>query len=121
MHAVTAWSVELVAAERYGGYLTTEEQTQAQEAAKSRQDGAIEAALAETGAGPSVERHIVQGLPGPSLVAQSDGCQFLIVGTEHKGVLKRALLGSTSAYCIRNSRVPVIVVPDVSGDQPAQK
>jgi hypothetical protein len=38
---------------------------------------------------------------------------MLVVGTEHKGALKRVAAGSTSAYCNKYSRVPVVVVPFV--------
>lgn len=38
---------------------------------------------------------------------------LLVVGTEHKGLVKRAAVGSTSAYCTRFSKIPVAVVPFV--------
>ena len=36
---------------------------------------------------------------------------YLVVGHSHKGALRRALLGSVSDYCVRHSKVPVMVVP----------
>jgi nucleotide-binding universal stress UspA family protein len=37
---------------------------------------------------------------------------LLVVGSGRKSLVARALLGSVSEYCVRHSRVPVVVVPD---------
>jgi hypothetical protein len=39
---------------------------------------------------------------------------MLVVGSSHKGMAARRLLGSVSEYCLRHARVPVVVVPDPS-------
>jgi nucleotide-binding universal stress UspA family protein len=56
---------------------------------------------------------IVRAEPGQALVELSRDAALLGVGTEHKGIMKRVVIGSTSAYCSRRSRVPVVVVPYV--------
>lgn len=114
VHAVTAWHVDLIEAERYGGFITDDERHGAEESARKTQEAAIDVVLADLKVTPSIERHIIRGLPGPVLVASTRDCQFLVVGTEHKGVLKRTLVGSTSQYCTRHSHIPVIVVPHVT-------
>ena len=80
------------------------------------QDRAIELALQAVEEGPLIERRIVRGRPGQALVALSADASLLVVGTEHKGALKRVVVGSTSAHCAKYSRVPVVVVPFVDPD-----
>jgi nucleotide-binding universal stress UspA family protein len=75
----------------------------------------IEASVADaqsrTGARPEVEPVAVHGTPGESLVEAARDARVLVVGTGRKSILSRALLGSTSEYCVRHSPVPVLVVP----------
>jgi len=54
---------------------------------------------------------IVEGPPGPALVARSRGALLLVLGTrEHTG-LRRAVLGSVSHYCLTHADPPVVAVP----------
>jgi len=54
---------------------------------------------------------IVEGPPGPALVARSRGARLLVLGTrEHTG-LRRAVLGSVSHYCLTHADPPVVAVP----------
>jgi nucleotide-binding universal stress UspA family protein len=34
-----------------------------------------------------------------------------VVGSAHKGAVRRALLGSVSEYCVRHAKCPVVVIP----------
>lgn len=68
---------------------------------------------------PQMERRVVQGDPGYALVEVSGDIELLIVGTEHKGLLKRMTLGSISSYCTRYSQIPVVVVPFVRQADPS--
>lgn len=77
------------------------------------QKRAIERVLGGVDDPPEVEERIVEGGPGPALVKAAAGASRLVVGSVHKGVLKRVTEGSTSAYCARHSQIPVLVVPFV--------
>lgn len=112
VRAVTAWQADTLYA-GYGGILLQEENAAHEKAATELQDRAIEAVLRETDDAPVIERQVVRGDPGHVLVELSRHAALLVVGTEHKGLVKRAAVGSTSAYCTRFSKVPVAVVPFV--------
>lgn len=115
VRAVTAWEVETVYAAR-GFPLLDEERAAHVKSATTVQDKAIELALRAVQDAPPIERRIVRGRPGQALVALSADAGLLVVGTEHKGALKRVVVGSTSAHCAKYSRVPVVVVPFVDPD-----
>ncbi|MET7990917.1 universal stress protein [Amycolatopsis sp. NPDC005232] len=53
----------------------------------------------------------VDGAPGPVLVRVSQNAAMLVVGSHGHGRLLRLLVGSVSAYCLKESRCPVVVVP----------
>jgi nucleotide-binding universal stress UspA family protein len=81
--------------------------------AQQAQEDAVTQALAETDARPVVSRRVIQGPAGPTLVRLSRGAEFLVVGTHHKGIMERSVLGSVSEHCVRHAHCPVIVVPAV--------
>ncbi len=54
---------------------------------------------------------IVQGSPGPALVARSRGGKLLVLGTGEHGGIHRVLAGSVSRYCLSHADGPVVVVP----------
>jgi nucleotide-binding universal stress UspA family protein len=112
VRAVTAWQVDTLYA-GYGGILLHEENAVHEKAATELQDRAIQVVLRETPEAPLIERRVVRGDSGQVLVQLSRDAALLVVGTEHKGLVKRAAVGSTSGYCTRLSKVPVAVVPFV--------
>lgn len=78
---------------------------------QAAQGVAISAALAATAAPPVIGRHVIEGVAGEELVRLGRDADYLVVGSAHKNVLKRALLGSVSQYCVRHATCPVVVVP----------
>ena len=76
------------------------------------QDSAISTALAATAAPPVITRHVIEGTAGGELVRVARKADYLVVGSSHKNLLKRALLGSVSHYCVRHATCPVVVVPE---------
>lgn len=78
---------------------------------RAAQDIAISSALAATAAPPVITRHVIEGAAGEELVRVARNADYLVVGSSHKNVLKRALLGSVSQYCVRHATCPVVVVP----------
>ena len=83
----------------------------ARQVAEDIQEKALHAAIRKLDVLPVVSRLVVEGEPGPVLVHMSNHASYLVVGHSHKGALRRALLGSVSDYCVRHSKVPVMVVP----------
>ncbi len=115
IRAVTAWEADTPAAAR-GFALLEEERAAHVKSATAVQDRAIELAVQAVEGPPSIERRVVRGRPGQALVELSADASLMVVGTEHKGALKRVVVGSTSAHCTKYSRVPVVVVPFVDPD-----
>ncbi|MEP7370335.1 MAG: universal stress protein [Dermatophilaceae bacterium] len=115
VRAVTAWEADTAYAAR-GFPLLEEEQAAYVRSATAVQDKAIELAVQAAEDAPLLNRKVVRGRPGQALVALSADAVLLVVGTEHKGALKRVVMGSTSAHCVKHSRVPVVVVPFLDPD-----
>jgi hypothetical protein len=55
---------------------------------------------------------VLQNYGGHALVEAAHDAAMLVVGSGHKSLVARALLGSVSEYCVRHAKVPVVVVPD---------
>eukprot|EP00005_Dracoamoeba_jomungandri_P005597 CAMPEP_0174260432 /NCGR_PEP_ID=MMETSP0439-20130205/9709_1 /TAXON_ID=0 /ORGANISM="Stereomyxa ramosa, Strain Chinc5" /LENGTH=149 /DNA_ID=CAMNT_0015344679 /DNA_START=28 /DNA_END=477 /DNA_ORIENTATION=- len=45
---------------------------------------------------------------------EEGGEKILVLGARGMGAIKGLILGSTSQYCVRNSKIPVLVVPPPS-------
>lgn len=58
------------------------------------------------------EVRVVEGLPGPSLIAASSDAAKVVVGHRGRGRLTQLLAGSTAQHVSRHSSVPVVVVPE---------
>jgi nucleotide-binding universal stress UspA family protein len=84
-------------AERY-----QHEHKQLQEISRQLQDQGIESLAL-----------LVQGEDGEQILeeAQQHGADIIVLGTHGKGVASKLLLGSTSEFVIRHSRLPVYLVP----------
>lgn len=90
---------------------------EALESAQSIQDEAVAQVLRAVPGSPIVSRQVVQGDPAEVLLRAGRGADYLVLGTEHKGILKRAVLGSVSETCVRRATCPVVVVR--ATDEPA--
>ena len=115
VRAVTAWEAETAYAAR-GFPLLDEERSALVKSATAVQEKTLRLALEAVEDTPMIERKVVRGRPGQALVELSADASLLVVGTEHKGPLKRVVVGSTSAHCAKYSRIPVVVVPFVDPD-----
>ena len=103
---VTAWWVGPVLPED-----RDHEMDQHRSAASLTQDRAIVRASAEVDGVPTIARRLVHGEPAAALLQAAEDCDQLVVGSVHKGLWRRVTEGSVSAQCVRNSPVPVTVVP----------
>lgn len=59
----------------------------------------------------ALRRRVADGPAGAALVAAAAAADLLVVGTNRRGPLGEAVLGSVSHYCIRHASCPVVVVP----------
>lgn len=107
--AITAWTW----LGEYAQYTPITDRRGQADLAKVAQDRTIRHALANVTDVPPIDRHVVEGTPEEMLVHTASDAALLVVGTNHKGPLKRILSASVSDYCVRHSRVPVAVVPFV--------
>jgi len=64
----------------------------------------------------TIETEVVYGHPGSTLIEQSAGCDFLVVGSRGYGGFKGLLLGSVSTYVVHHATCPVVVVPAPESD-----
>ena len=106
VEVVTCWQP----ASWYGA-VAAESPAAIQRRAQLAQEEAVSLALAETADRPVVSRRVIEGPAGPTLAKLSRDAEFLVVGTHHRNVVERSVLGSVSEHCIRHSHCPVIVVP----------
>jgi nucleotide-binding universal stress UspA family protein len=67
-------------------------------------------AVAEVDPGGGIRTVLVTQDAGPALVEASKTASLLVVGTHGAGPIRSALLGSVSAYCVRHSACPVVVI-----------
>jgi nucleotide-binding universal stress UspA family protein len=54
---------------------------------------------------------VIQGAPGPALVARSAAATLLVLGAGRHAGLRRAAIGSVSRYAMTHATPPVLIVP----------
>ena len=108
VHAVTAWWIGPALPEEHGARRDVHHQQ-----AERVQAAAIDRVLGHTAAPVQIHRVVAHGPPPDVLVDRARDEYLLVIGTSHKGNIKRALEGSVSADCVRRCVRPVIVVPYV--------
>jgi nucleotide-binding universal stress UspA family protein len=52
-----------------------------------------------------------RAIPGILAFSESEGADLLVLGTHRPGRIERAILGSVSDAVVRQSKVPVLVIP----------
>ncbi len=72
----------------------------------------IQRSLMRSGA-CSVDTALVFGRPGPEIVrfAADKKCSLIVMGTQGRGALAEAFLGSVSHYVARHSPAPTLLIP----------
>jgi nucleotide-binding universal stress UspA family protein len=60
-----------------------------------------------------VETTVVEGFAADQIVkaAEENSADFLVITVKHKGLVERALLGTTAERLIREAHVPVLSIP----------
>lgn len=110
VEVVTTWAF----AGPYDGSLSAQSVRQARDNAERVQDEAVSAALNQVEPAPVVSRSVIEGAAGQILVNAARHAGYLVVGSAHKSMVRRAVLGSVSHYCVSHATVPVVVVPPPS-------
>jgi nucleotide-binding universal stress UspA family protein len=62
--------------------------------------------------GLTLTMRVLEGLAGPTLVAESKGALLLVVGRRGESRLSHLFLGSTSRFVVTHAPCPVTVVPE---------
>ena len=75
---------------------------------------AIDQAVGRLPRGIAVERAVVPGRPAVELACLARGGDVLVLGSRHRGWLRRHAPGSVSRACARRANCPVVVVPEPS-------
>lgn len=111
VEVVTAWSWSA----SLEGPRMDDSREWARAAAQQIQDDAVATVLREVDGAATMTRQLVEGDAAQVLTQASRAADYLVVGTGRKGALRRVLLGSVSAQCVRRAPCPVVVVPPPSG------
>ena len=64
----------------------------------------------------STERQVISGRPAAELARLAYGGDLLVLGSRHRGWLRRHAPGSVARSVARRTRCPVVVVPEPSPD-----
>ena len=79
------------------------------EAATSALEAAVTDALG-TDSSLEIDRRVVEGDAGETLVAEGANADLIVVGSHGRTGLKAALLGSVSRHVVDHAKCPVVVV-----------
>jgi nucleotide-binding universal stress UspA family protein len=110
VEVVTTWILDMVLRERITDQMITDEA----HVVRLRQDQIIAEVARDLPGLPTIAQLVLHDAGGAPLVHAAEDAAMLVVGSGRKRVVDRLLLGSVSEYCVRHSRVPVVVVPDPS-------
>ena len=58
-----------------------------------------------------MEKRAVKGQPGPVFVEESRDASLAVAARRPQGPLRELMVGSISKYILRNSHIPVVVIP----------
>nr|WP_042192636.1 universal stress protein [Kibdelosporangium sp. MJ126-NF4]CEL19747.1 Universal stress protein family [Kibdelosporangium sp. MJ126-NF4]CTQ96972.1 Universal stress protein family [Kibdelosporangium sp. MJ126-NF4] len=110
VHAVTVWAVDPTT-----DFVWTPSE-QMRKIAEEKLSSTVRLAVAGRAEVPTIVERAVEGPPATALVDAAENAAMLVVATHRGERLRKALLGSVSAACMRHSNVPVVVVrPEPKG------
>ncbi|WP_152192332.1 universal stress protein [Georgenia satyanarayanai] len=109
LHAVRAWSIPTAVRPRDAPFGTTPSIVEMQDATLVETRRRAEVAAAEH-PGVTVHAHTAFGRAGRVLLSAAAGADVLVVGSKGRSKIADMLVGSTAAACIREAKIPVVVV-----------
>jgi len=104
VRALTVWAIEPAVDTAW----TPPEEIR--ESYQARLDAIVREATADRDEVPPIVTETVEGPPARALVEAARDASLLVVATHRGQRLRKALLGSVSAACVRHATVPVVVV-----------
>ena len=104
LHLVSAWIFPMAP-----GYAFTATVHDMRQAALDTIERAL-SRVSELAPGLEVRSETPEQVPGPALVAASNGADLLVVGSRGRGGFEGLLLGSVSKYCASHATCSVVVV-----------
>lgn len=119
VEVVTTWVLDGTVRDRVTDQMLADEA----HVVRMRQDQILQEVAHGLPALPVTSRIVLHDAGGGPLVESAKDAAMLVVGSGRKSLLERAFLGSVSEYCVRHSRVPVVVVPEpsaVADQRPAE-
>ena len=75
---------------------------------------AINQAVGQMPGDVTVEQQVVPGRPAAELADFARGGDLLVLGSRHRGWLRRLAPGSVARACARRTDCPVVIVPEPS-------
>jgi nucleotide-binding universal stress UspA family protein len=75
---------------------------------------AIDQAVGRMPGDVASERKVISGRPAVELASFAWGGDLLVLGSRHRGWLRRLAPGSAARACARRARCPVVIVPEPS-------
>ena len=73
---------------------------------------AIDQAVGRMPGDVAMERKVISGRPAVELASLAWGGDLLVLGSRHRGWLRRLAPGSVARACARRARCPVVIVPE---------
>ena len=73
---------------------------------------AIDQAVGRMPGDVAMERQVISGRPAVELASLVWGGDLLVLGSRHRGWLRRLAPGSVARACARRARCPVVIVPE---------
>jgi len=75
---------------------------------------AIDQAVGRMPGHVAMEQQVISGRPAVELASLACGGDLLVLGSRHRGWLRRLAPGSVARACARRARCPVVIVPEPS-------
>lgn len=107
VEAITAWSWDGIE----GSVLAAASPVIEREHADRVCERELNLVLADVGSSSPVAREVVEGHPVKVLLNAARRARMLVLGSHGHSRLRRAVLGSISEECIRQSSCPVVIIP----------
>jgi nucleotide-binding universal stress UspA family protein len=73
---------------------------------------AIDQAIGRMPGDVAMEQQVISGRPAVELASLAWGSDLLVLGSRHRGWLRRRAPGSVARACARRARCPVVIVPE---------
>jgi nucleotide-binding universal stress UspA family protein len=116
VQAVTAWRLDLYDLPPYAAVHPDEERQRCERLLTHE----IDSIPAFQRAGVAIAMEVDEGRPADVLSAAARSADLLVLGSHGHSRVRHTVLGSVSEECVRKATCPVVVIPVVGQDSPAE-